>query len=144
MTSQTSLEAYAHLIVNGLLSERQLEAWIALEQWGPMTGRELDEQAGTRGLWKRLSELKSIGLVKERTVRLCRISHRAAIAWEHVKGEPSEPYRKPTSRPHYLLVITATGKIVYAGGNQGNAEAAARQHQAEVVKAREVKRWIPK
>lgn len=143
MTTQTSLDAYAHLIAAGILAERQVEAWIGLEQWGPMTGRELDEQLGKRGLYKRLSELKALGLVRERTVRLCRISHRAAIVWEHVKAEPGVKPAK-TTRPTFWLTVTPTGVVRYAGSNRGDAENVARGGVGEVVKAREVKRYVPK
>ncbi len=145
-STPTSLDAYAHLVVSGILSERRLEAWLALEQWGPMTARELDDQVKRRGLWKRLSELQRMGLVKERTVRLCRITHHSAIVWQHVPVEPGRVYTRPVklTKPVYLLSITPAGGVVYAGLDRAAAERMALAWKGDVVRAREVKRWTPK
>jgi hypothetical protein len=127
------------LIATGLLGERQLEAWQALHSWGPMTGRELDDQTGQRGLWRRLSELKALGLVKERTVRTCRIGKRAAIVWEAVMATPVDPANR--ARPStFWLAVTAMGEVVAANGGREFVEKVARQRGAELVKVRELKR----
>ncbi len=144
MTRQTSLEAYSHLITSGIINQRQLDAWLGLEQWGPMTGRELDEQLGTRGLWRRLPELKALGLVRERTIRTCRISKRAATVWEHTTANPDKPFHKLTPKPHFYLAVTATGKILHASTERRPSATVADIHQCELVMVREVKRYAPK
>lgn len=139
MTRETSLEAYSHLVKNGLISHRHLLAWVTLQINGPLTGRELDKAAETVGLWKRLSELKALGLVREKGVRRCSISERSAIVWEHVAAQPSGP-SKPYAKPAYYLAITATGLIISANRDRGATELVCRLKDAELVKVREVKR----
>lgn len=147
MTSTTSYAAYHQLVTNGILAEAQLAVWLALAEWGPMTGQELADQMGKRGAWKRLSELKALGLVRERPPRLCRITHRAAIVWEFVDGWPKEGFKRENKPAMYLVTDPkwSTERLTHHFcETRERAEEFARRFGGEVIKVREVKRWIPK
>lgn len=141
MSRTTSLEAYADLIAGGVITERQALAWVTLHRDGPMTGRELDEAAGARGLWKRLSELKSLGLVEELAPRLCRVSHRAALVWRACTPSiPVVPFAEGERRRTFYVTLRA-GEPAYVFTTRGEAEQVmSGVSYVEVIEVREVRR----
>jgi hypothetical protein len=75
-------------IRNGI-GKKQMAVLEALHLDGPSTGRELEKASGIHGAWKRMSELKRLGLVKELPPRLCRVTKQAALVWAATVGEKS-------------------------------------------------------
>lgn len=109
MVRPTSIESFNAMKTAGVMSEKQTLAWETLDHWGPMTAKELEVQAGSSGLWKRLSELKSRGLVKEFEVRMCRVTKYKAIAWQASHGGPVTP---PRSTPKPEVCPTCRRKLL--------------------------------
>jgi hypothetical protein len=84
----TSVEAWRYIQDSGVLSKRRLEAYSALFQYGPRTAGELETLCEHRGMWKRLSELRDLGVVKECGKRPCRVTDRNAIVWDVTSAMP--------------------------------------------------------
>ena len=78
----TSLEAYKHLVDSGTLSQRRWEAFQILFVYGPATGNEVAAHGCRPGLWKRLSELARLGLVREVGTKKCSITGEEVTAWD--------------------------------------------------------------
>ena len=87
MTRETSRKAYLELVSNGRLGTMQYQVYTALERLGPATAQEL-VSAGTTGAWKRLPELRDLGIVFEVGKRRCRVTGRTAIVWDVEQSEP--------------------------------------------------------
>jgi len=138
------MQAYADLVAGGVITERQALAWVTLHRDGPMTGRELDEAAGARGLWKRLSELKSLGLVEELTPRLCRVSHRGALVWRACMPTvgPVATFAEQERRRTFWLALSLDRGTLFAAARSLEAlrELLAPNAAVEIVEAREVRR----
>lgn len=47
----------------------------------PLTGREICVSAGIEGLWKRLSEMRRMGIVIEKGKRQCTITGKTSLTW---------------------------------------------------------------
>lgn len=81
-----SLKAYTELKEKGELSDRQEEVLKALHEYSPCTARELGDMAfykKTVNYYRpRLTELKEMGLVKEKEKRECQISGKTAYTLE--------------------------------------------------------------
>lgn len=87
----TSRETYERIVASGLLTGMKLEAYKALVDEGPMTGRELDHHmygvAGKgRDYHKRLSELVRLGVAREVGKRQCRVTGNRAYVYDVVDG----------------------------------------------------------
>ena len=85
-TRQTSIDCYNEIKANGLLSKRRLQAYQCMLNLSPCTAGELEkefnEKYGLRGVWKLLSQLRDMGVVKEVGERDCRITKRNVIEWD--------------------------------------------------------------
>ena len=110
MTQPTSAQTYYSLLQSGELGESQRKVLKALIDWGAMTGSEVNEALGTSSGHKRLSELTRMGLVREGTPRVCKVTGREAIAWELTgrtaaqKAVPSSQDATP-SRPQFEAAV---------------------------------------
>jgi hypothetical protein len=113
-TRTTSLDAILKLRDTKILGARQLEAWSVLFEKGPMTANEMEQAAGIfgRGLHKRLSELKSLGLVKEKEVRHCRVTRCSAIVWQATQPDPSRRIERPKKPRQFVVGIDEKGEPV--------------------------------
>ena len=141
MSRTTSLEAYADLVAGGVITERQALAWVTLHRDGPMTGRELDDAAGARGLWKRLSELKSLGLVEELAPRLCRVTRRAALVWRACSPVATVEPTSTAERRRTFYVTLHMGKPAHVSSTHEEARKRTRGIPlVEIVEVREVRR----
>jgi hypothetical protein len=47
----------------------------------PLTGREICMNSGIEGLWKRLSEMRKMGIVVEKGKRRCSVTGKTALIW---------------------------------------------------------------
>jgi hypothetical protein len=135
----TSLQAYADML-GGTIGKRQLQAWVALQQWGPLTGQELDRYGEKRGLWKRLSELKSLGLVEELEPRTCRITGKAALVWRAVVAQqpPLAPYF--ARRAIFFLGVAGGDEVIVASRDRAEVRRACDEQKLTFVEARELRR----
>lgn len=79
---KTSLEAYQKLKESGTLSKRRWQAYDTLFHHGPLTGNELARYSGVPGMWKRLSELKKLGLVAMVGEKVCDVTGEKALTWD--------------------------------------------------------------
>tara|TARA_R110000764_G_scaffold12121_6_gene35865 strand:- start:1891 stop:2313 length:423 start_codon:yes stop_codon:yes gene_type:complete len=91
-TRQTSIDCYNEIKANGLLSKRRLQAYQCMLNLSPCTAGELEkefnEKYGLRGVWKLLSQLRDMGVVKEVGERDCRITKRNVIEWDLTDNLP--------------------------------------------------------
>lgn len=85
MNKDTSIKAFKE--IKGTLGSLQNEIVKVLNQYGAMTGRELDSYLSHPGAWKRLSELKRMGKVIEIGKRPCKITGRLAYLWAFVPSD---------------------------------------------------------
>lgn len=115
MLKPTSMEARARLVTSGLLSDRQFLAWLTLDAKGPMTAQEIDKAAKTRGLWKRLSELRSLGLAVELPARPCRITKRLAVVWQATQPNG---YPKPKKKPREFFAVMESPSFGFIARNR--------------------------
>lgn len=79
---QTSIEAYKSILDD--LPNRQREVLTGLIKIGSGTFREIAEAGNIpeSTVWKRLSELRKKGLVKDDKTTFCKISKRVVTLWE--------------------------------------------------------------
>lgn len=91
-TRQTSIDCYNEIKANGLLSKRRLQAYQCMLNVSPCTAGELEKEFnknyGLRGVWKLLSQLRDMGVVKEVGERNCRITKRNVIEWDFTDNLP--------------------------------------------------------
>lgn len=91
-TRQTSIDCYNEIKANGLLSKRRLQAYQCMLNVSPCTAGELEKEFnknyGLRGVWKLLSQLRDMGVVKEVGERNCRITKRNVIEWDLTDNLP--------------------------------------------------------
>ena len=83
---QTSIDCYNKIKANGLLSKRRLQTLEVLIKIAPCTATELqnsmDYNDGGRDCMKRVSELRDLGVIYEKTERNCSITGRNVIEWD--------------------------------------------------------------
>jgi hypothetical protein len=82
MLRQTSLQAYEEIERSGTLGRLQGITYRLLYKDGPLTAQELCQAGGHAGLWKRLSELKEMGVAIEVGEKVCRVTGHMAILWD--------------------------------------------------------------
>lgn len=142
--SNTSVAAYRHLVSSGILGETQLKAWWFLASEGPCTGRELSRVAGKDGLWKRISELKSLGLAKETGVRQCRITGMNAIVWAATipQGQLTRPDPKTERSSIYWLTVSGNRQVT-AFDTAAEAMSFAKTEGDEILQVKVLKRFFP-
>jgi hypothetical protein len=103
--SINSKQAFESITASGVLSARRLETYQGLYEHGPMTARELDKLLGRTGLWKRCSELESMGLVRAVETRECSVTGQAATVWDVTDVAKAQPYKKPEVQKRKLYVV---------------------------------------
>lgn len=81
----TSIKAFHE--IKGTLGSLQQEIVKVLNEYGAMTGRELDTYLNHPGAWKRLSELRRMGKVIEIGKRACKITGRTAYLWAVIPSD---------------------------------------------------------
>jgi len=77
---ETSIEGYRFALRSGLVGKKQQDVYRALSAAGPSTAQELSREIS--GAWKRLSELRDMGMVCEVGKRTCRVTGRQSIVWD--------------------------------------------------------------
>lgn len=151
MIKQTSLASHADLVRNGTLGKLQLLAWTVLQQSrNGLTGAEVERAGGKSGLWKRLSELKKLGVIQESEVRECSITGRMALTWKISTPIPVPQIskRKTRDRRRWFLVHAghpdAANDFVEVWGNKPDREFLDKHYSPgkvfEVIEVREVMR----
>lgn len=121
MVRKTSVEAYDYIRASGVLGERQMRAYDCLYSQGPLTARELSDRAG-EGMWKRLSELKEMGLVEEVGEVKDPDTRMTVILWD-VTGEKPRAVARKVSAEARLRLAEAVVRML-------------RDHVAEMAKPR--------
>ncbi len=94
---RTSIQAYQYILSSGILGQRRTTAYRLLYANGPATAQELQKVSNVPGIWKRLSELREMGVAYEVQQRTCHATGRQAIEWDLTNAMPTEPYSKPDS-----------------------------------------------
>jgi hypothetical protein len=93
-TRQTSIDCYNQIKEEGLLSKRRLQAFEALLKIAPCTATELQKSMnyndGGRDCIKRLSELRDLGVIYEKTERICSVTGRNVIEWDLTDNLPMD------------------------------------------------------
>lgn len=85
MIRQTSIEAYQTIKENGLLSKRRMEVYEELYKNGPLTPKQISVSLKGHpnfGYWKRLSELREMGIVSEVGKVECPYTKQTVILWD--------------------------------------------------------------
>lgn len=105
MTRTTSIEAYHKIRDAGLLSKRRFEIYEILVFNGPLTASEIElliqgDKSPSRGsnVHARLCELREMGVVVERGLTVCPVSHMTVIAFDVTDKLPSKVPKKITTR----------------------------------------------
>lgn len=93
MTRTTSKISYIQLLESGELGYLHKEVIRALRT-GPKTANEICRSANHMGLWRRCSELREMGVIKERGVKECHITGRVCIVWELTGESPKKQKAK--------------------------------------------------
>jgi hypothetical protein len=96
---QTSIDCYNQIKANGLLSKRRFEAYEALIKVSPCTATELqnsmDYNNGGRDCMKRISELRDLGVIYEKSIRRCKVTGKNVIEWDLTDKLPIKKENKP-------------------------------------------------
>jgi hypothetical protein len=98
----TSIIAFRKFQASGMAKTRRGEAYVMLYHRGPLTGSELAYYCRVPGMWKRLSELKTMGIAIEVGTRVCTRTRAVVYEWDvtaHVP--PSWDYVRPKARVFY-------------------------------------------
>lgn len=105
-----------------------------------MTANELCRVAGAGGLWKRLSELKSLGLAEETTVRPCNVTGKSALVWKAIQpiGVLQRPPKGPKPRVFYLSIDEATGTVHQVAKSRARLESYGSDLFGKIIKVREI------
>ena len=88
MIRRTSLKAYEEIEAEGLLSRQRWETYKVLFHHGPLTAKQVTEAFGITGAWKRLPELRDLGVAEELGTAPCPVSGRQAIVWDVTDALP--------------------------------------------------------
>lgn len=88
----TSLQAWEAITATRKISERQRQVIQILRHDGPSTGAEISQRAGVPGLWKRCSELKTMGVIREAGTRSCRVTGFNATVWALVVSDQPDMF----------------------------------------------------
>ena len=88
MVRETSAAAYHEIVESGLLSKRRLQVYEYLYRNGPCTARQVSE--GVPGGWKRLGELRDLGVVAEIGQTVCGVTAKTVILWDVTSDLPKE------------------------------------------------------
>jgi hypothetical protein len=96
--------AYRKIKAQGLLNNMRWAVYNALFHDGPATAKELckDNPAIEDNGWKRLSELKDLGVVKEVGRRKCSITGQTTTVWDVTSKTPQEEVVRPPTRMQRL------------------------------------------
>lgn len=93
----TSIAAYHKSVEDGTITKRQREVYNYIKLSGPISGRSLGK--AIPGAWKRLSELKAMGLVTDHKTTKDFVTGKIVHLWEvsnqSVISIPPQPKRKP-------------------------------------------------
>lgn len=96
----TSQEAWERINASGILGKHRTLAYNTLFRHGPMTGAELSQVVKHPGLWKRLSELEAVGVIRDTEQRRhCRVTGYMATLWDVTSTIPTVGYKAPPRRP---------------------------------------------
>lgn len=88
---QTSAEALLAVLAAGYIADRQKVVLQVLSEHGAQTAGQITSRHGVAGAWKRLSELKALGLVKEAYIAKDERTGKRAIVWTYTGNLPQKP-----------------------------------------------------
>lgn len=136
---KTSLAAFEKIRTSGMLKTRRGQAYACLYEHGPMTAMEATHQVGINGLWKRFSELRTLGLADEFGERDCKISGMPASVWD-VTDKIYDPADLAKLKPVHLWVIKKKGKVgrAYTSEEQARGEWSAKDGDLLKVTVKDV------
>lgn len=98
---ETSLEVFKRIKDNGLLSQRRLEVYSGLFEYGPCTANELFKkmrgvsQVSQANIQPRLNELVNVGVAREVETRDCAITGNRVLVYDVTAGLPAKFDRSP-------------------------------------------------
>jgi hypothetical protein len=86
-TRQTSIDCYNEIKANGLLSKKRLEVYEAILKNAPCTSSEamVNNLNSTNVLSQsraRFTELRELGVIYEKSERVCRVTKKRVIEWD--------------------------------------------------------------
>lgn len=84
---QTSIDCYNQIKSEGLLSDLRLLTYHAILHTAPCTAGELQKyieknEIKVKHAWKLLSQLRDLGVIYERSERVCFVTGRKVIEWD--------------------------------------------------------------
>jgi len=136
---KTSLETFRKLIASRSLGRTYEVVIENLIRCRGLTAKEICKKAGRDGLWKRLSELKRLGLVEEVGVRKCSVTERPALVWRLAKKPPSKSVKLVDKKNKWFIVLAAKAKQATAFKDVKKAEQFASARGFAVIEAVEKK-----
>jgi hypothetical protein len=137
MARETSKLAYEQIKSEGLLPKRRLETLTAIYEKAPCTRQEalasVDNFNPLSLSASRFTELRELGVIYEKSQRICTITKRTAIEWDLTDKLPLQPPKKITKEAKKKEVL----KLVHELAN-------ITQSVIVRVKLREIYREIKK
>jgi len=97
MVRETSIEAFRQIEEEGLLSDRRFQVYSYLFRHGPCTG--LQVSGGVPGGWKRLAELRDLGVAREVGYTVCEVTGKTVLLWDVTDKLPDPNGLKPSPEP---------------------------------------------
>lgn len=105
---RTSIETYRAIKESGILSQRRMEIYEVIFEYGPMTSAEvfmvLNKNNKARAITSsrtRFTELRDMGAFYEAGERVCNITGRKAIVWD-LTGKMPKEYEKPKTNAEII------------------------------------------
>ena len=103
MSRETNVRAYRQIQAEGLLSRLRWLVYDHLFHYGPCTAKEVHTHLRRHGsndgcFTTRLSELRRLGVVRERGLVTCRYTNRKVILWDVTTDLPTPITKTKTNK----------------------------------------------
>lgn len=127
MTRETSFEAFQYICQSGKVTKTKLEIYRVLFNWGPLTRSEIDARMAHKAykshISARLCDMRDMGIVAEKGVRICTVTGLKVIQWDVTSGLPAAVKRKKDKFlcPHCRGTGVVTKQLVLGGTNAATA-----------------------
>ena len=123
---QTSINCYNQIKANGLLSKRRFEVYEKLISIAPCTASELqnsmDYNNGGRDCMKRLSELRDLGVIYEKTERKCNVTGKIVIEWDLTDKLPIKPTKLINAKQQRVENALNALRVLYKNKSTSNVD----------------------
>jgi hypothetical protein len=118
MTRQTSIDAYNLIVASGSITGRRLEVYNIIYNGGSLTAAEIGKAMGSyttalhtaiRNIHARLTELRDMGAIYEKSLRVCTVTGKTVIEWA-ITGDM--PQKLPKRKTKTQIINELTAKVL--------------------------------